>query len=1432
MIAQGNALGLRPQNNSSPARATEFRKLAFDPVEWQNLPMPANGYRSMIPWKRFWCRFGGPIHVGDQVQGFLTDPEDEFAKLYNPELFTLDQLVTEPCLILCGDPGIGKSTVIQQHKNALRSSLGEHGYFILIDFRDVPSESAFTRWTFDSPDWQRWRASTDKLLLVVDGVDEGLVKIPGFVSFLAASLRNEPLDRLKLILACRSAEWPVNEGPQLISLFGNFEKPPIYELCPLRQCDAELAAEKNGLKPHDFIQSVYQQKVVGMAALPTTLFFLLDEFREGGGFSGTHRQLYERGCERMSREIDARRAEALRQLRKTERVSSPLEIYEAASRLAALLLVCGKSAIHTGQLEDADAQSDLHISQAADSTLAEDVMRDAIASALFTSRGPSRFGFSHQTFAECLASQFLTRLPLTQIRSTLCARDDQQEHVIPQLAETAGWVAGAREDFFDYLCHIEPEVLLRSDVSKVQNQRKAALVTAVLEKVKRAELFDDRNISRFFDALKHPGLAAQLQPFITDKSLHTVVRRMAMSIAGDCKEADLADVLFGVLRDTAEEQQIRDQAARELEELIPAARLHELIPLALGQMGADPDDAMRGCAIRKLVPAVWTVSQALAAIRAPRNTNFFGSYWSLLHYDLPRYLTEADLPLVLGRMIRWTNCFDTLSWFEKLAQAAFVMALKNLHKRSIRKIAVRLWVVKNQHHHPLPNSQESPVVKLFESDVNLRREFVAAIVNDPSTPSDDFHAVNGLRFSIFLRGDFEWALNQIAHCPPDRRAAWATLISYTSQPDITCACWDLFLQRIEEIPELKAKFNWLRAWDLDEPMARDAKAQWLKHERWREQLEKPKKDFDVEAETKSALTDIAAGKTFRWIQLCYWLALGENETRLWHLKHDMTEYPGWKTADEARRSEISAAARAFLLNHNDGFAEIGAKTNYFDPGCVAIWLLKDEVRKDDALKAAVGTKWIEALLGQLNNGSNHYQETALLAYELNPEVTLRGFLREAKDDDQKHGRIHCLWGFKKAWDSRFTATALDLIRERTLKAESIETLLTFLGPFAPAETAACACELLSPEAIADAMLHDRTVGVLTSCIGAMPAVAWDFAWPILEVDATLAEKVLLRASDRLDHDRKQVLPTLTAPRLADLYLKLHNLFPPETDPPRRNGVSVVTPRDEIVRFRSDVISTLESRGTEDACKELLRLANALPKLRGWLLWRLYNARMSKRRFGWSPTSPEAFLLLTKRTEGRLVRDADDLLEVVMESLARFQAQLTRSTLPSSERFWHWDGADTQRKNFRHRDEAFLSDEVARWLRDDLNQRGIVIGREVQTRRGQRTDVYVDAVARGDSSLSVRTVTVVIEVKGCWNAEVKTAVDSQLVGDYLRPNGLTHGIYLIGWFVCPVWEKPQNKLTSATLELAEQEVAQLVSAYDGKANPEHVAGVVLDCRYPA
>ena len=158
--------------------------------------------------------------------------------------------------------------------------------------------------------------------------------------------------------------------------------------------------------------------------------------------------------------------------------------------------------------------------------------------------------------------------------------------------------------------------------------------------------------------------------------------------------------------------------------------------------------------------------------------------------------------------------------------------------------------------------------------------------------------------------------------------------------------------------------------------------------------QKREQSIDVEGLVNASLKDIAAGKTFCWIRLCEVLALGKGQTAVFHdLNHDLTEFVGGKEADDFRRNEIRAAARSFLLNHTDGYAQIGRRTNYCDPGCIAVWLLRDELRENPVLKAAVASNWIEALVGEFNDGSNRYQEMAALAYELNPDATLGGFIR-------------------------------------------------------------------------------------------------------------------------------------------------------------------------------------------------------------------------------------------------------------------------------------------------------------------------------------------------------------------------------------------------------------------------------------------------------
>ena len=63
--------------------------------------------KKVYNWKRFWCSRSRQFSLADT--GYLYNPDAEWGNIYNPDLVTLDKIANIPCLILLGEPGIGKS---------------------------------------------------------------------------------------------------------------------------------------------------------------------------------------------------------------------------------------------------------------------------------------------------------------------------------------------------------------------------------------------------------------------------------------------------------------------------------------------------------------------------------------------------------------------------------------------------------------------------------------------------------------------------------------------------------------------------------------------------------------------------------------------------------------------------------------------------------------------------------------------------------------------------------------------------------------------------------------------------------------------------------------------------------------------------------------------------------------------------------------------------------------------------------------------------------------------------------------------------------------------------------------------------------------------------------------------------------------------------
>ena len=105
-------------------------------------------------------------------------------------------------------------------------------------------------------------------------------------------------------------------------------------------------------------------------------------------------------------------------------------------------------------------------------------------------------------------------------------------------------------------------------------------------------------------------------------------------------------------------------------------------------------------------------------------------------------------------------------------------------------------------------------------------------------------------------------------------------------------------------------------------------------------------------------------------------------------------------------------------------------------------------------------------------------------------------------------------------------------------------------------------------------------------------------------------------------------------------------------------------------------------------------------------------------------------------------------------------------------------------------EDTLSNLVCAFLREHLAERKPVINREVEIQPrhidGARTDIHVQASDPRDCC--AQPLTVIIEVKGCWNTEIRTGVSGQLI-PYLQPHPGWAGIFLVGYFHHPGGEHP-------------------------------------------
>jgi hypothetical protein len=1411
-------------------------------------------------WQRFWVPRDGVIDLSDG--GFLLDPEREFARYSAQRLATLTELQHFRALALLGEPGIGKSSTLEAEYKALAQDESNHErVFIHVDLRSFSSDILLYNRVFGSPEFVAWQTGNSHLGLYLDSLDEALLRIESVAALLADELPRYPTSRMSIRIACRTAMWPHEPLETAFRKIWGDDAVGAFELAPLRRRDVAEAATAHNINPEQFLQEVQTANAVPFALKPLTLNLLFRIFEKDGHLPNELISLYSQGCLSLCEEQNPSRRGA----RRLGELTVP-QRYRLASRLAAVTMLGNRFAVWTDP-EAGAPEEDVRLTALTTGSetgdfqrfdVTDDAVREVLDTGLFSSRGAARMGWAHQSYAEFLAADYLVTKG-TSAQNVLKILCHPNGGLIPQLWMVAAWVASRSKEIRHALITREPFALLRGDLVSWSPEDLDLLTAALLTAYEEQRAHDFAiGILNDYSKLAHPKLAKQLRPYIADPTRQMTARRATLMIARACALGELQADLLTVALNPADDPSIRAHAVAALGNCGDEGAKVQLLPLARDQLGPDPNNEIKGQALRILWPAHLTSADLFSLISPPAE-GFVGAYVMFLTHELPKSLMAPDLLPALEWATEYVQAAPRTGDFhtKQLADDILVEAWEFVDTPEVMRAFTRYVRAAIQHGHDMflrgMGDDHDTFRDHIRSDERKRRDFLLAILRSEE-PLKVHEAFSFRRPGFLQEYDLPWLLSI-----SPQGSAPVQGINEQFLCDLIEAAFNL-----DEPSHFEALYDIAMRWAplhqrykdildgilLDSPTAHRLR----EHHRQLAELESlkaPPVDPPPAERVRLGLERFEGGHLDAWWLLNLDLTLSATSTHYDELQSRITKMRGWATAEEETRRRIVIAAKKYL---EDGKPRVGkwlgtSSYNHSDFSAYRAFVLLREVDRGiyDHLGERVWAKWAPVVVAVPKEtgtveGKFHDAIAADALAKAPGEFAgtvqrlIRGGRRRdrAQSQPQPPGMIPflILRTLDECWSSptlqNVVYTELKNRKNSPAQCEALLEPLLRVG-FAPARE--FAMRLLTTRRRRAVHLRSYAQAAATQLLVHCAAQCWPVIWQHISTDRPFGSDLFLKIAHEYRHD-STFYSALTEAQVGDLYVWLEQTFPSHTDPRhQRQGAHWVGPRDSVAHLRDGVLRHLVNLGTETSV-EVLRKVVELLRDREWLAYQLLEADQIMRIKTWTPLSPREIIHVTESPSGLLVQSGQELADVLVDALRKYERELHGEQTPVRAL---WDRqADG---SFRPVDENALSDHVRLFLTRELVESGIILNREVEISRvpgapvGRRTDIKVDALKKAENSETFNTITAVIETKGCWNSELITAMKTQLVDDYLVRLAAPVGIYLVGWFDKLKWDTTDPR-RARTRDWAPDDAQRHL---DGKAGalPQAfiVRATVVDCHAP-
>lgn len=1070
---------------------------------------------------RYWAPLDSAVSLDDA--GFLHEPGTWFALRRVEHFQTLPELEEQPCVVLLGESGMGKTVELRAEEDRLRSAGRAVAWrrFASYGRGRVPIERML-----EGADIDAWRSAGATLHLLLDAIDEAVETPERTADLLAGLLRAQTgdLSRLRLRITGRSAVWTDSMREALRGIWGQTTE---LVLQPLRRSQVERVLAARGLRDAPKVVQALVEKGLGpLAARPITLFLLAGQLASDGGALNRWRT-----AELYKGEFHRRRYESL------PGDLSPAARLERARGLDPMLHTLGAMTV----LGDCAAFSDaptLGVERAAQDALlsrgdSEVAYVDALHHGELVREG-ELFRWQHPSFAEYHAARWIEgRVGSVEdkLRWLVGEADGSLDALPAPVGSAAGWLAEMDDAVFQRLLDLAPLVLVRCDRAIFDDAKRARLVSALLRQADRVRTGWGGDVWALRDLGGLPEVDAVLRACASDVRRPQQERYLALWIAWLGTACSLTDVALSIALARIESAELRRLAIRVLQDHGDAATRRRL--LGLPEL-ADEGNTGAAVELRRLaVEALWRrtredeapvgIEQLIEQVKPGASDD---RWYEFVTWKLAPCLRDGELAVA----VRWA----------KRELSAEPDRWRSFDRRMFDAVIERAWEAATQP--PVADAMAEFFLACEDSGDLFRAvrgqteprdlaavQAVARAITARSA-EDDKRLTFRLE-TLLARTPWTWCLEQ-ARVDVAHAVMWAaltlrrvrSLLEGWREPlsaeeyEAHTRTLDAFEEACRTCPPLKDVSRWYfeEGVALDEP--------WVRFER--EHQARKRRDEQEQQDTRSKLASqvqghfdrLEAEPGERFWQFAHWIRATPQHGGRYNVEHRKTiqESAWWEAASAQDRARVLEAARRYLEvgpSHAEEWFGQNVWDHRAEAGFLAMLLLA-AIQPDTLgrLAANVWARWMPALISFQTIQEGHTKEAEALlrrAAEFAPGSFAEWIDREIDREVKAHGNVFVLRRVPE-----ISAALAERLRARlgdSLPSYALSTLLERLHECFPEACEDRAMQILRERTHYDDSGKDPRLGAAVFLMQRMGARGWDAVWSLVREDTDFGRALVQHA---------------------------------------------------------------------------------------------------------------------------------------------------------------------------------------------------------------------------------------------------------------------------------------------------------------------------------